>query len=187
MKYTRITLAAIITLALVLIANACSKSSGDDDTALGRVTDYRSYRSQPLVKNGPAPDFQFQMPDGTTLFLSDLLGQVVLLNFWAVNCPYCVVEMPYLQNAYDELSVDGVVILGINTGESEKTVVKFVARKKLTFPIILDPDVYVSALYGVKYLPTTYLIDKTGNIQSAKIGAFKNSNEIITTLKALLQ
>jgi peroxiredoxin len=187
MKYKRIALAALMSLTLIVTTSACSSANGSSKATLGRVTDYRSYRSQALAKNAPAPDFQFQMPDGTTLFLSDLLGQVVLLNFWAVNCPYCVVEMPYLQKAYDELSVDGVVILGINTGESEKTVVKFVARKKLTFPIILDPDVYVSALYGVKYLPTTYLIDKTGNIQSTKIGAFKNSNEIITTLKALLQ
>jgi peroxiredoxin len=187
MKYARITLAAIVAMALILTVNACSKSSGNGNTALGKVTDYRSYSSQSLIQNGPAPDFQFQMPDGTTLFLSDLRGKVVLLNFWGVNCPYCVVEMPYLQQAHNELSVDGVVILGINTGEPEKTVAKFVTSKQLTFPIILDPDIYTSILYGVRYLPTTYLIDKAGNIQSVKIGAFKDANEIITTLKALLK
>ncbi len=187
MRYIQMAFAAVLTLTLVLATGACSSANGSSNGTLGRVTDYRSYRSQPLAKNGPAPDFQFQMPDGTTLFLSDLRGKVVLLNFWGVNCPYCVVEMPYLQKAHDELAADGVVILGINTGEPEKTVARFVTDKKLTFPIILDPDVYVSILYGAQYLPTTYFIDKAGNIQSAKIGAFKDANEIITILKALLQ
>jgi len=127
------------------------------------------------------------MPDGETMFLSDLEGKVVLLNFWAVSCPYCVKEMPYLQQAYDSLSSQGVVILGINTGESEKTVAKFVSSKSLSFPIILDTEYYASVLYGAQYLPTTYLIDKAGNISTVKIGAFTNGEQITTALKALLQ
>ncbi|HEX9896411.1 MAG TPA: TlpA disulfide reductase family protein [Dehalococcoidales bacterium] len=187
MKYARMAIVSIMMLVLVFSASACSPSSGNSSTALGRVTDYRTAKLQLLLKNEPAPDFQLQMPDGTTLFLSDLRGKVVLLNFWGVNCPYCVVEMPYLQKAHDELAADGVVILGINTGEPEKTVSKFVTSKKLSFPIILDPDVYASILYKVQYLPTTYLIDKTGNIQITKIGAFKDVNEVIGALKTLLQ
>src|SRR4030042_3706282 len=108
MKYIRIALAAIMALTLVIATGACSSANGSSNVTLGRVTDYRSYRSQPLTKNGPAPDFQFQMPDGTTLFLSDLRGKVVLLNFWAVTCPYCVIEMPYLQKAHDELAAGGI-------------------------------------------------------------------------------
>jgi peroxiredoxin len=166
---------------------ACSSSNSENNIKLGQVTDYRSNVTQQIIKNGPAPDFQMQMPDGTIKFLSDLHGKVVLLNFWRINCPYCMVEMPYLQAAYNELSADEVVILGINTSDSEKAIIKFLTNKKLSFPIIRDSDFYVSTLYKVRYVPTTYLIDKTGNIQSAKIGAFKDDNEIITMLKALLQ
>ncbi len=166
---------------------SCAPTDGSSKIELGAVTEYRSYREQALTKNGPAPDFQLQMPDGETLFLSDFKGKVVLLNFWAVSCPYCVKEMPYLQQTYDSLSSQGVVILGINTGESEKTVDKFVSSKSLSFPIILDPEYYASILYGAQYLPTTYLIDKAGNISTMKIGAFTSAEQIITALKALLQ
>jgi peroxiredoxin len=95
--------------------------------------------------------------------------------------------MPYLQEAYNELSADEVVILGINTSDSEGAITKFLTNKKLSFPSIRDSDFYVSTLYQVRYVPTTYLIDKTGNIQIVKIGAFANAAEIITALKALLQ
>ena len=62
------------------------------------------------------------MPTGDTVFLDAFKGKPVLLNFWGVNCPYCAQEMPYLQKAYDTLSSQGLVILGINTGDSEKSV-----------------------------------------------------------------
>jgi len=175
----------IIVLSLIFTVS-CSSTKGNN-IELGTVTDYRSYREQPLAKNGPAPDFQFQMPDGETMFLSDLQGKVVLLNFWAVKCPYCVLEMPYLQQAYDLLSSQGVVILGINTGEPEKTVAKFISGKSFSFPIILDPEYYASILYGAQYLPTTYFIDKAGNISTVKIGAFTSAEQVSTALKALLQ
>ncbi len=121
------------------------------------------------------------------MFLSELKGKTVLLNFWAVSCPYCVKEMPYLQQAYDSLSSQGVVILGINTGESTMTVAKFVNSKGFSFPILLDPDYYASNLYVGRYLPVSYFIDKTGNISNAQIGAFSSAEQLITSLKALMQ
>jgi peroxiredoxin len=184
MKYLKTAFSAIIILSL-LVAVSCNLSNSD--TRLGTVTDYRSGRTQPLARNSPAPDFQLQMPDGETIFLSDLKGKVVLLNFWAVKCPYCVLEMPYLQAAYDTLSSQGVVILGINTGESKKTVAKFVSSKRLSFPVILDPDYYASTLYRAFNLPTTYLIDKAGNISTVRIGAFTSPEQVIVALKALIQ
>ncbi len=186
MKFLRILFLLSIVLPIVF-AVSCTSTSSSDKIGLGAVTDYRSYREQLLAKNGPAPDFQLQMPDGETIFLSDLKGKVVLLNFWAVKCPYCVREMPYLQQAYDLLSSQGVVVLGINTGESEKTVAKFVSSKNLSFPIILDSDYYATILYRVLDLPTTYLIDKAGNISTVKIGAFTSAEQVTTALKALLQ
>jgi len=177
---------AIIVLSLIFTVS-CTSTGDGDKVELGTVTDYRSYREQPIAKNSPAPDFQLQMPDGETIFLSDLKGNVVLLNFWAVSCPYCVLEMPYLQEAHDSLSSLGVIIIGINTGESEKTVAKFVSSKSLSFPIILDPEYYASVLYGAQYLPTTYLIDKAGNISTMKIGAFTSPEQVMVALKALIQ
>jgi peroxiredoxin len=187
MKYIGTITTTIAILAILLSVSTCSPSPGANTITLGTVTSDRIYREQTLVKNAPAPDFQLQMPDGNIIFLSELRGKVVLLNFWAINCPYCVKEMPFLQKAQDEFSAENIVILGINTGESETKVTKFVTDNKLTFPIILDPNIYASSLYKIRYLPTTYLIDKTGNIQITKIGAFQNADEIITAIESLLQ
>jgi peroxiredoxin len=189
MKQWKIHLLVATAITGLLAASACGPATGtpSNNIPLGTVTDFRPVTSQPLAKNSPAPDFQMQMPDGKTVFLSDLRGKVVMLNFWATWCPYCVIEMPYLQKAYNELAAQGVVILGINTGETGKTVQKFVNEKQLTFPIILDPDVYVSILYGARYLPTTYIIDKAGNIQDGKVGAFQSTEEVVTALKAMLE
>jgi len=182
-------LLAVVALAafFVLAAAACAPASGASAVALGTVTDYRSDKSQPLAKDGPAPDFQFTMPDGRKLFLSDLRGKVVLLNFWGVNCPYCVKEMPYLQKAYDELSSQGLVILGVNTGDSEKSVRSFVSGKNIGFPVVLDPQVYASTLYDARYLPTTVIIDKTGNIRIGRIGAYENADQVTADLSDLLK
>jgi peroxiredoxin len=185
MKFLRTVIPVIIVL--VLVFGASCTSTNASSVKLGTITDYRSYIKQPLAKNGQAPDFQFKLPDGDTMFLSDLQGKTVLLNFWAVSCPYCVREMPYLQQAYNSLSSQGIIILGINTGESEKTVAKFVSSKNISFPVLLDPEYYASILYNAQYLPTTYLIDKAGNINNVIIGAFSDAEQVITSLKDLLQ
>ena len=92
-----------------------------------------------------------------------------------------------MQQTYESLSSQGVVILGINTGESKKIVTKFLDGKDISFPIILDPDYYASDLYGVYYLPTSYFVDKTGNIITAQYGAFSSAEQISAALKTISQ
>jgi peroxiredoxin len=186
MKLIKVTLSLLVIFPLLFVI-ACNSSVSGANVELGTVTDFRTYREQPLAKNQPAPDFQFQMPNGDTMLLSDLKGKTVLLNFWAVSCPYCILEMPYLEAAYDALSADSFVFLGINVGESMKTVTNFLKDKDISFPIILDPDYFASILYNAQYLPVTYLIDKTGNIYTIKIGAFTNGQQVITALQSLPQ
>ena len=188
-RLKRIVLVGVLVAVLVLTAVGCSSSgtSGAEASVvkLGSVTDYRAQGTQPLAKDAPAPDFEFTMPDGERLFLSELHGKVVLLNFWGVNCPYCVKEMPYLQKVYDDLSPQGLVVLGINTGDPEKSVSSFVSSHNIGFPVVLDPKVYASTLYGARYLPTTVISDKTGNIRIGRIGAYESADQIMTDLSDL--
>jgi len=187
MKLTLIIPIVFATAVITLAAIGCRSISSSPAIPLGAVTDFRFERTWPLAQDMPAPDFQFTMPDGGAAFLSDFKGKVVLLNFWGVDCPYCIAEMPYLQQAHSQLSEQGAVVIAINTGDAENRVQKFVNSKKLTFPVILDPDVYASLLYGARYLPTTCIIDKSGNLRVIKIGAFKNALEVINTLNAYLE
>ncbi len=175
------------TLGVLTGVFACSQNSTAANVALGKVTDYRPAQSRPLEKDSPAPEFQFQTPEGQNMFLSELQGKVVLLNFWSVDCPYCVKEMPLLEQAFKDWQDKGFIILAVNTGDAESRVKQFVSQRNLSFDIILDPDVYASTVYQANYLPTTYIIDKTGKIVGGQIGAFTNTDEIKTAIEPYLQ
>jgi len=179
-------LVLILVVALTVVTS-CSVNSTTTNVSVGRVTDYRPMETRTLEKDAPAPEFQFINSGGQTLLLSDLKGKVILLNFWSVDCPYCVKEMPLLEQVYKDWQNQGLIVLAINTGETESKVDKFLSRRGLTFNAILDPGVYVSTVYEARYLPTTYIIDKTGNIVSGKIGAYSSADEIIASFKPYLQ
>jgi len=130
-----------------------------------------------------APDFQLQNLDGQDISLSDLRGKPVLINFWASWCYWCLVEMPYLQEIYEEWSEEGLVLLAINTGESFSKVREFLESHGFSFPVLLDADLLVALRYDVVrynklYIPTTFFIDMDGIIQEKIIGSFPNKEAI---------
>ncbi len=119
-----------------------------------------------------APDFVLQTADGATVRLSDLRGKVVLLNFWATWCPPCKAEMPDLNALHEEHGATrDFMVLGINMEESAAEVAAFAGPRKLTFPLLLDPDGTVSSgLYAIRSLPTSLIIDREGNIRDSWMG-----------------
>jgi len=129
-----------------------------------------------------APDFQLNNLDGESVSLSDLRGKPVLINFWATWCPYCVDEMPYIQEVYDEWLSKGLVVLAINKGESPSKVEEFVKDYDLSFPVLLDVKGDVANKYNIRPLPTTFFIDKDGIIRDIRIGAFQSKQEIEKSL-----
>lgn len=118
----------------------------------------------------PAPDFTVSDINGTRFQLSALRGQPVVLNFWATWCPPCKAELPELQAGSERLAGQ-VAIVGLNQGEAGAQVKAFAAENGLTFPIPLDAGMDVSRTYGVRSLPTTFFIDRTGVIRYVQIGA----------------
>lgn len=93
-----------------------------------------------------------------------------MLHFWATWCPPCREEMPLFQKLYDELSTSGLVIIGINVGESPEIVRNFVRESGVTFPILLDEKGEIANRYGVRGLPTTFWIDSEGKIVDVTLG-----------------
>ena len=136
-----------------------------------------------------APDFTLDMLDGTKVTLSELRGKIVLINLWATWCPPCRAEMPALENAYKQYKDSGVVVLGLNVTnqDSEKDIPPFVDEFGLTFPILLDRDGSVSALYQLKGLPTTYFVNREGIIRTVVVGGPMNETFIRSKIEALLQ
>jgi peroxiredoxin len=125
----------------------------------------------PLPEKGfVAPDFTLEMLDGTETTLSDLRGQVVLINFWATWCPPCRAEMPAIQEVYNRYRDRGFVVLAVDLRESDARVKDFVEQMELTFPILMDRDEEVSERYRIRSIPTTYFVDRAGVIQDIVLG-----------------
>lgn len=115
-----------------------------------------------------ANDFELENLQGEQVRLSDLRGNVVVLNYWATWCIPCVEEMPMFE-AYSE-QYPGFTMIGINQAEGPAKVAPFVENMGLTYPILLDLNSKVSQAYKVYMLPTTFFIDEEGMIRFRHIG-----------------
>jgi|DewCreStandDraft_2_1066082.scaffolds.fasta_scaffold49750_2 cytochrome c biogenesis protein CcmG/thiol:disulfide interchange protein DsbE len=113
----------------------------------------------------PAPDFSLRTTEGVTITLSALRGRPVMINFWATWCPPCRAEIPHIQDASVRYAGE-IVFLGVDSAEPAPIVADFAARYSLTYPLPLDVDGKVSALYQVYALPTTFFVDRAGVIRS---------------------
>lgn len=146
--------------------------------------------SSPSPREGfLAPDFTLDTLDGTKVTLSDLRGKIVVINLWATWCPPCRAEMPALENAYQQYKDSGVVVLGLNVTnqDSESEVPRFVDEFGLTFPILLDRDGSVSALYQLRGLPTTYFVNRAGIIRTVVVGGPMSETFFRSKIEAMLQ
>ena len=130
------------------------------------------HRMTPVTPPLAAADFQLPDMDGEMHALSDYRGKVVMLNFWATWCPPCRREMPSMQRLYDKYRDRGLVVVAVNQWEDPDLVFEFTGRLSLepTFPILFDRESRIAEEYAVKGLPTTYLLDKQGNIRFRAIG-----------------
>jgi peroxiredoxin len=121
-----------------------------------------------------ATDFSAQDLDGRTVRLSSYLGkQAVLLDFWQTWCEPCLQEFPHLRRMYDANKAKGFVVLGIamDGPETVANVAAFAKRNMLNFPVLLDEDSHVAAIYNPKKsAPLSVLIDKTGRIAAIREG-----------------
>jgi peroxiredoxin len=120
----------------------------------------------------PAPDFTLRTLEGRTVRLAELRGKkVVLVNFWATWCPPCRLEMPTMQQIYSEYKDKGFEILAVNIEpDARQAISDFVKELRLTFPILLDPDMKVTRKFRVIGLPVSVLIDRQGIIRAKEIG-----------------
>jgi peroxiredoxin len=113
-------------------------------------------------------DFALADLRGKTWHLADLRGQVVLVNFWATWCPPCRKEMPDLQALYDKFKDQGFVVLAISDEEATK-VTPFIAERKISYPVLLDPGRKVHEFFQVEGIPKSFVYDREGNMVAQSI------------------
>jgi len=136
-----------------------------------------------------APDFTLSLLDGGEITLSELRGQVVLVNFWTSWCPPCRKEMPAIESVYRNYKDIGLVVIGLNltAQDSRPDVSAFVQEMGVTFPIALDINNAVGISYRVTALPTSFFIDRKGVIRSVIVGGPMSEALIQSKVEELLR
>jgi peroxiredoxin len=115
--------------------------------------------------SGPAPEFTLTALSGQPGGLSQYKGQVVMVNFWATWCGPCQQEMPLLDQMYKKYKPAGFALIGVNVDKEAPAVKELLARKPVSFPVLLDPANAVSKAYHVDEMPSSVIIDRKGEIR----------------------
>ena len=118
----------------------------------------------------PAADFGLKLLTGEEIRLSEFIGNVVVLNFWASWCPPCIDEMPSFETIYQEYKDEGVIFMGVAVSDTENRAGSLANELRITYPLGLDPG-HISTVYHVTTMPTTFFIDRDGNISRKLQGA----------------
>jgi peroxiredoxin len=138
--------------------------------------------------SGPAPNFTLKNIDGKNVKLSELSGNVVLINFWASWCGPCLQEMPLLNAIHQKYEPLGFTVLGVNVEENSANAKAFLAERGVDFPILLDSKNQVSKLYDVVAMPTTVVVDRDGNMRFLHQGYVPgDENEYRKMVKKLIR
>lgn len=134
-----------------------------------------------------APDFVLNDLTGNEYQLSNLQGNMIIVNVWASWCKPCQYEMPAMQEIYEKYKDRGLILLAVNNTNQDNysDVLNFVSENNLTFPILLDLEGFVSDQYQVQALPSTFFIDKTGKISEIIIGGPMSVTLIESKIKEL--
>ena len=120
----------------------------------------------------PSVDFELEDQYGNIHRLEDYRGKTIFLNFWATWCPPCKAEMPDIQKLYEKSATEGedaVIVLGVaapNMGQegSEEEIAAFMEEKGYTYPVLMDTEGELFNSYGIMSFPTTFMIDRDGNV-----------------------
>jgi cytochrome c biogenesis protein CcmG/thiol:disulfide interchange protein DsbE len=125
------------------------------------------------IENGMAPDFSITGFDGRTVTLSELRGQVVIVNFWASWCPPCREEAAYLEQTWRKYEGKGVIFIGVDWVDTQKEALAYIDEFDITY--INGPDIGTRAAqaYNIQGVPETFYVAKNGELRGVHIGALK--------------
>ncbi len=124
--------------------------------------------------SGMAPDFTLETFDGSTITLSELRGQVVVINFWASWCPPCREEAAYLEQTWRKYKEQGVVFIGVDYVDTDKEALAYIEEFDITYPNGPDLGTRISQAYNIQGVPETFYVAKNGELRGLKIGPLKS-------------
>ncbi|MEK6757058.1 MAG: TlpA disulfide reductase family protein [Bacteroidota bacterium] len=133
-----------------------------------------------------APNFVLKSADGKTYELSKMKGNVVVVNFWATWCGPCRIEIPDFIEIYKKYKDKGVEIIGLSLDKGGwDDVLPFLKTNTINYPIVLGSQKLASEFGDVRFIPTTFFVDKNGYIVDRHVGAMSKS-QLESKIKSLL-
>jgi len=169
----------LLAWALLVVAPCSPARAQSTVTPLLRPLDLVDHASR-----AAPPHFSGSTIDSRRVSMGDLRGKVVLMNFWASWCAECRPELPVLERLHRELAPQGFAVIGINAREGSEAIRRYASELGLTFPLVLDRDGKINALYGVVGLPTTFLVGRDGRAVALAVGPREWAS---TPARALIQ
>lgn len=165
----------------LIIFTGCN-ANNDTDSKKASVSSVKIKKQPPRPKNAVlAPDFSLATTSGEIVKMNDLLGKVILLNFWGTWCGPCRKEIPDFVKLYEKYQNDGLEIVGVTlTSGSPENIATFMDKWKMNYTVLTDisgdETQKVTANYGravgqpISGIPTTFLIDRDGYIVKSYLG-----------------
>ena len=135
-------------------------------TGLGRDP---SVFASPLVGR-MAPNFTLPQLDGPPVTLARLRGQIVVINFWASWCTECQNEQSALDQAWQRFQDSGVVMIGVNFQDTAGAARTYIRTDAVTYPVVEDAGSKTALAYGLRGVPETFVVNRSGRIVKHVIG-----------------
>ena len=135
-------------------------------------------------KTAPEISLASSLNSKEKLSLESAKGKVVLLEFWATWCPPCRASIPHLQKLHDRYAKQGLVIISI-TNEDENAVREFATENRMTFPIGIDDRDKTMKTYGIRSIPSAFLIDTSGKLVWQGHTMALTEEQVVEALKPL--
>ena len=173
-----ITITALLLANLVLIASegvsftpeaSLVKATEPSDFETGRL-----FRDMDIIRVPRiAPPVEISLLDihDKRVTLADFKGKIVFLNFWTTWCPECRIEMPLMEKLHKRFKDKDFAMVAVNLREPATRVKNFFDKHKLTFTALLDSKGKIGARFGVRAVPTTFILDKEGGIIGKVFGS----------------
>ncbi len=140
-----------------------------------------------IAHSSPAPDFKLEGQQ-KQIQLSDYRGQVVYLDFWASWCQPCRKSFTWMNKMQSMYGKEGFKIIAINLDESRQQADKFLQQVPAKFDVVFDPDANTANTYRVRAMPSSYIIDKNGNVVHANLGFHrKDEKKLETKIRKLIR
>ena len=168
MKLFRSSPGVLVSVAVATLAlTACSKQAEAPPAA---AVVPAAVGGLPVIAAAPA--WTLKDLDGAEVKSDQFKGKIVVVDFWATWCPPCRAEIPGYVELMKKYGKDGLVIIGISMDEGGPAVVKaFAGKFGVNYPMLMGDDKALAACGGIEALPTTFLIDRNGQMRDRKVGA----------------